>query len=138
MDIKKEEAQELIDDTNSKVAKVSEHTQTVIARANEYESILTKIEQASNEHTENLTRKNVIPNLLSHIMASIPKQVQLTSIRNTTGKTIQIEAQSKGYPYLGYFIAKLKEDAILLNVSSSESVKSGDNIKITITGDLPY
>ena len=48
-------------------------------------------------------------------MFVIPKEVQLISITNTTGKTIQIEAQAKKYEQLGYFIAGIKNEGILID-----------------------
>ena len=41
--------------------------------------------------------KDAIPNLLNRIVYTIPKQVRVTSIKNTEGKTIVIEAQSALY-----------------------------------------
>ena len=71
-------------------------------------------------------------------MYNIPKEVQLISVQNTSGKTIKIEAQSKEYEQLGYFIAKLKNEGILTDVASSSGVKQTEYVKVTIQGNLPY
>ena len=138
MSNKQAEAQELIDDTQTKIESVVMDTRQVQARTSEYESLITKIDQSSNEQTQSIIRRNAIPNLLNRVMYAIPKEVQLTSVKNTSGKSVEIQAQSDRYQYLGFFLAKLKNDAILLNVTSSEGNKVGGVIQITITGDLPY
>lgn len=85
-----------------------------------------------------MQRKNAIPNLLNKIMFVIPKEVQLLSITNTTGKTIQIEAQAKKYEQLGYFIAGIKNEGILIDVTSTAGTKTEEVVKVTITGNLNY
>ena len=97
-----------------------------------------KIDEASEELTQSYARKKAIPNLLTEIMTNIPKEVQLVSINNPTGKTIKIEAQSKEYEQLGYFIAKIKNEGILIDVTSTSGIRQGDFIKVTIQGQLPY
>ena len=77
-------------------------------------------------------------NLLNKIMFVIPKEVQLISITNTTGKTIQIEAQAKKYEQLGYFIAGIKNEGILIDVTSTAGTKTSELVKVTITGNLNY
>ena len=70
-------------------------------------------------------------------MFVIPEKVQLVSIENTTGKMISVKAQSTDYDQLGYFIATLKTNKILLNVISSSGVKDSSTISVTIEGELP-
>ena len=72
-------------------------------------------------------------------MYNIPKAVQLTSVENTTGKKIVIQAQSEKYEQLAYFKALLKSKGVLepTSVMSSEAVKEGSVVKIVIEGDLP-
>ena len=71
-------------------------------------------------------------------MFVIPKEVQLISITNTTGKTIQIEAQAKKYEQLGYFIAGIKNEGILIDVTSTAGTKTSELVTVTITGNLNY
>ena len=74
------------------------------------------------------------------IMTTIPREVQITEIKNTTdndGRHIIIRAQSEYYDELGYFKAKLSEDRILNNVVSTQGEKQGNFVKIVIEGDLP-
>ena len=72
-------------------------------------------------------------------MNTIPKEVQLTSIENTSGKKIVINAQSEKYEQLAYFKTLLKSKGILepTSIVSTAAVKGGNNVKIVIEGDLP-
>ena len=72
-------------------------------------------------------------------MYVIPKGVQITSIQNTSGDNIVINAQSATYEQLGYLKSKIKEEGILLNVVSDSGQKEGQTglIKTVIEGELP-
>ena len=48
-----------------------------------------------------------------------------------------MEAQANKYEQLGYFKAKLREDGLLMDVTSSTAEKQGDFVKVVIEGDLP-
>ena len=87
---------------------------------------------------QSYARKNALPNLLTEIMFNIPKEVQLISIENPSSKNINIQARSKEYEQVGYFIAKLKNEGILMNITSTSGVKQGEFVVITISGELPY
>ena len=72
-------------------------------------------------------------------MYATPKDVQITSIENTTSKHIKIEAQSEKYEQLGYFKVKIANENILKadTVVSTMGTKDGNMVKIVIEGDLP-
>ena len=69
-------------------------------------------------------------------MFGMPQGVTITSINNTTGYNIKIEAQAKEYSQLGYLIGNIKTSNMLYNVKSSSAVKQNDIIKIVIEGSL--
>ena len=71
-------------------------------------------------------------------MYIIPEGVQLTSIQNTSGRNIKIEAKAADYDQLGYFLSKIKLESILKEVSSSNNQKTNGYISITIEGELPW
>ena len=71
-------------------------------------------------------------------MYNIPKEVQLVRIENYTNKSVRIEARSKEYEQLGYFIAKIKNEGILTNVTATSGEKQNEFIVIAIEGQLPY
>lgn len=127
-----------ITDTETKISNISRNTKLVNERADQYNSLIEKMDKASQELTQSYARKKAIPNLLTEIMTNIPKEVQLISINNTTSKNIKIEAQSKEYEQLGYFIAKIKNEGILTGVTSTSGTRQGDFVKVTIQGQLPY
>lgn len=135
---KDKEAQTFIDDSKVKIAEVEKYTKLLNTRKEEYESLIEQIDKQNERLSEINAKKNAIPNLLNKIMFVIPKEVQLLAITNTTGKTIQIEAQAKKYEQLGYFIAGIKNEGILLDVTSTSGTKSGELVKVTITGNLNY
>lgn len=135
---KETEVQAYISDTQTKISEMTENTKLITERAEQYNSIVEKINEQNEKVTQSYARKNVLPNFLTEIMFNIPKEVQLTSIKNPSGKTIKIEAQSKEYDQLGYFIAKIKNEGILTDVTSTSGVKQDEVIKITIEGKLPY
>lgn len=135
---KQTEIKEFIADTETKINSISKNTKLINERTDQYNSLIEKIEQVSEELTQNYARKKAIPNLLTAIMTNIPKEVQLISIENQTSKNIKIEAQSKEYEQLGYFIAKIKNEGILVDVTSTSGTRQDEFIKITIQGQLPY
>ena len=70
-------------------------------------------------------------------MYIIPENVQITSIQNTTGTHIVIQAQSNKYEQLGMFKAKLDTELYLTYVISTSGQQENNVIKVTIEGDLP-
>lgn len=132
------EVQTFIDDSQEKIAQVEQYTNLLNTRKGEYQSLIEQIEEQNERISEINAKKNAIPNLLNKIMFVIPKEVQLLSIENTTGKTIKIEAQAKKYEQLGYFIAGIKNEGILIDVTSTAGTKTDELVKVTITGNLNY
>ena len=136
---------------SEKIAEANESSNFVDAQINAVQSDIDEVENITykyQEMTENLRNinqqaqddlnlKGSIPNLLIEIMSTIPKEVQITEIENTTDKHMVIRAQCKTYDQLGYFKAKLREDGILTNVTSTQGEKQGEFVKIVIEGDLP-
>lgn len=135
---KETEVQEYLTYTQNQINDITNKTRLVTARTEQYNSLVEKINAANEKLTESYARKNVLPNFLTEIMFNIPKEVQLLSIKNPSGKVIKIEAQATEYEQLGYFIAKIKNEGILTDVTSSSGVKKDEFIKITIQGNLPY
>lgn len=132
-------AQGVIDDTIAKTESITKQTALINSRANDYQEILTQLEEANNEASAAYSSKNAIPNLLSQIMFAIPKEVQVLSVQNTDEKHITIEAQASEYQYLGYLKAEIQNRAILINVTSTSGTRETNNmIKVTIEGDLLY
>ena len=125
-------------EAQTKISDLEKNTKLVTDRTNQYKDIIAKINEANNELTENYARKNALPNLLTQIMYNIPKDVQLISIQNTSGKTIEIDARSIQYEQLGYFIAKIKNEGILINVTSTSGLKQDEYVNVKINGELPY
>lgn len=135
---KQTEIRGFIADTETKISSISKNTRLINERTEQYNSLIEKIEKTNEELTLSYARKKAIPNLLTEIMTNIPKEVQLISISNQTSKTVRIEAQSKEYEQLGYFIAKIKNEGILVDVTSTSGIRQGEFIKVTIEGQLPY
>lgn len=128
----KEDTQLQIQAVNADIAKINKKT-------NQYQQLADNLKNISDQAAENSKNKKTIPNLLSQIMFSIPQGVQVTSIENTTGRHVVINAQSEKYEQLGIFKAILKTQGILApnTVVSSSGTKSGNVVQVVIEGDLP-
>ena len=135
---KENEVQKFITDSKEQIALVTSNTVLVQERTEQYNTMIEKINEANEKLTESYAKKNVLPNFLTEVMFNIPKEVQLLSIQNTSGKIIKIEARSKEYEQLGYFIAKIKNEGILTDVTSTSGEKQNDYVVVTIQGNLPY
>ena len=137
MKSKNNEAQESIDSTNKQIQLANTDNEQIKTKINEYSTMIENLEEANNKLTERNKTRNAIPNLLNQIMSIIPANVQLTSIENTTGTHIVINAQSNKYEQLGYLKAKIKADVILTNVISTAGQKDNNVVTVKIEGDLP-
>lgn len=138
-DKKMSEVDNVKNDTTSQIQLISKDVQTLNNKATDYTSMTNKLKSYSDEVASNLKSKNVIPMLLTRIMNVIPKGVTLTSIENTTGTHIVINAQSEDYDLLGFFKGSLIVDGILSpsTVVSTSGVKQDGIVKVVIEGDLP-
>ena len=137
MQKKEKEVDDLISDTNSQIAKISSDNDKVNSKTSTYQELIDNLNKVNEALAEKYSLKDAVPNLLNEIMYVIPKDVQVTSIENSTSKHVKIEAQSEKYEQLGYFKGQIKNEGLLLNVISDQGVKNGDIVKITIEGDLP-
>lgn len=138
IDDKMIKAQEVLDDTTTKLGNLNNYISLIDARANNYETVLGQLQEANDRISEAYRSRNAIPNLLSQIMFAVPKEVQILSIQNTEEKHIVIQAQASGYQYLGYLKAEIQNRSILTNVTATSGTRNSDMIQITIEGDLPY
>lgn len=136
---KNQEIETVSADINKQVSLIETDKKKVDSKTSDYNTLINNLENATNEMNDKNSYRNVIPVLLSQIMNTIPKEVQLTSIENTTGKKIVINAQSEKYEQLAYFKTLLKSKGILepTSIVSSAAVKEGSNVKIVIEGELP-
>lgn len=136
---KNEEILKATGEINTQIAKINNDTTQLRNNTSKYKGMTQRLEDLTSKTQEKNRRKNAIPTLLNQIMYVIPKGVQITSIQNTSGDTIVINAQSYNYEQLGYFKSKIKEDDILLNVVSDSGQREGQTglIKTVIEGSLP-
>lgn len=132
-----DEANTLIADTNSQIALANADDNKIKSKTNEYTQMIKNLQDLNNKISETNKTRNAIPNLLGQIMFVIPENVQITSIQNTSGTHIEINAQSNKYEQLGYLKAKIKTDNILTNVISTTGQKENSVITVKIEGDLP-
>lgn len=139
MDQKDKEALSSIAHTNSQIQLANSDNTGLRNGINQYNKLIAEIDE---QRGVNGT-KNAIPNLLNQIMSVIPESVQITSIQNTSDRHIVINAQSDRYEQLGYFVAALKNNVILVGPSLDEDVKtttgqkSNGIVTIQIEGDMP-
>ena len=126
-------------DTMTKLAAVNSDINSVKAKTNQYLQLADNLRSTSEKIQDDQKSKNAVTTMLSEIMYIIPKGVQLTSVENTTGSHIVINAQSEKYEQLGYFKVKIANENILKadTVVSTMGTKDGNMVKIVIEGDLP-
>ena len=134
---KDQEADESIAQTQSQITLANGDTEKIKSKTNEYTTMIKNLEDANDKITDRNKTRNSIPNLLNQIMSIVPESVQITSIENTTGTHIEINAQSNKYEQLGYLKAKIKSDVILINVISTAGQKDNNVVTVKIEGDLP-
>lgn len=134
---KEEEINILKAKQTAEISKATQDKSTLDQTRLKYENLIKQLQEINAKLSKKSEFRNAIPNLLNQIMYRIPEEVQLVSIENTVDKHIVIKAKSKEYTQLGYFIAKIKTTEILKNVISSSGVKSGDEVSVTIEGELP-
>lgn len=133
---KLDEIDSVKEDTSKQIALVDKDIQILYNKTNKYQEVLENLEEYKNESSENRKIKDSIPNFLTSLMFGMPQDATITSITNTTGYTIRIEAEAKEYSSLGYLIGNIKTSNMLYNVTSSSGVKQNDTIKIVIEGTL--
>ena len=134
---RRREATEQLQAVNAEIAKVDADITKINSQAQTYTRLIKNLDDANSDVKIKYLNKDAIPNLLNQIMSSIPREVKITSIQNTVGTHIVIEAQSVKYEQLGFFKAALVDGNILKNVKSTSGVKQDSIIKVTIEGDLP-
>ena len=133
---KNKEAQDSIAQTNKQITLAKNDNEKIKSKTNEYATLIKNLEEVNDRITDRNKTRNAIPNLLNQIMSIIPANVQLTSIENTSGTHIVINAQSNKYEQLGYLKAKIKTDVILTNVISTAGQKDNNVVTVKIEGDL--
>lgn len=134
---KQQEAESYIENTNKQIQLANADNEKIKTKTNEYTAMINELEQANEKIADRNKTRNAIPNLLNQIMSIIPENVQLTSIENTSGTHVVINAQSNKYEQLGYLKAKIKADVILTNVISTAGQKDNNIVTVKIEGDLP-
>lgn len=137
MEQKEEEANDSIAQTNAQISLAKADNEELKTGINIYNQKSEQLESTSQRIQDVKKTRNAIPNLLNQIMSVIPASVQITSIQNTQDRHIVINAQSDKYEQLGYFVAVLKNDVILTEVTSTPGQKSNGVVTIQIEGELP-
>ena len=137
MNQKEEEAKDSITHTNTQISLAKADNEELKTGINIYNQKSEQLESTSQRIQDVKKTRNAIPNLLNQIMSVIPASVQITSIQNTQDRHVVINAQSDKYEQIGYFVAVLKNDVILTEVTSTPGQKSNGVVTIQIEGELP-
>ncbi len=137
MEAREQQAQQSISSANEQIQLVESDRTKIDSRTNDYTEMIQNLQDLNDRLSDASKTRDDIPNLLNSIMYIIPENVQITSIQNTTGTHIVIEAQSNKYEQLGMFKAKLDTGMYLTNVISTSGQQENNVIKVKIEGDLP-
>ena len=134
---KRKEIQDSTSYFQSQVALINSDKSELDVKSAKYSELLANLEEQNKVDSNNKRLKYAIPTLLNKIMYSIPVNVQLTLIENTSDDKIRIVAQSDRQEQIGLFTAKLRNDVILKNVVTDSSVQLNGVVVVTIEGELP-
>ena len=141
IDAKKAEITSAISQTDMELARFDSDKMRIESATSTYTMLLDSLRKLSNDvggqEEARVIEKDAIPNLLNKIMFVMPQKVKVISIENTEAKHIVIELEATEYEQLGYFMAAIKTNEILVNVKSSSGSKEGSVVKIVVEGDLP-
>lgn len=137
MNKKENDAKQSISNTTAQIQLADNDKSKIDSRTNDYATMIQSLQDLNDKIADANKTRDAIPNLLNSIMYIVPENVQVTSIQNTTGTHIVIEAQSNKYEQLGMFKAKLDTGMYLSNVISTSGQQSNNIIKVKIEGDLP-
>ncbi len=134
---KNTQAQQSMDNTNMQISLVDKDVQSLQNITNKYKEKISNLEEISEKLQENNRTKKAIPILLNKLMYIMPDNVQITSINNTTGNHIEIQAQSTEYRQIGYLTTNIRISSVLTNVISTSGQKDNNIVTVKIEGDLP-
>jgi Tfp pilus assembly protein PilN len=134
---KEEEVEDSIANTNKQIALVKQDNNQIKTKTNEYTTMIQNLQDINDRITDANQSRNAIPNLLNTLMHTMPENVQITSIQNTTGTHVEIYAQSDKYEQLGFFVGVIKTNSILTDVISTAGEKENSVVVIKIEGELP-
>ena len=137
MENKQQQAEESINNTNAQIQLAEKDNEEIQSRTNDYTEMIQNLQDVNDRLTDASKTRDAIPNLLDRIMFIIPENVQITSIENTSGTHIVINAQSDKYEQLGMFKAKLDTSLYLTNVISTSGQRENGVVTVKIEGDLP-
>lgn len=131
------EANQSMENTNKQIQSIKTDITKADSIKKKYEDEIAKINEQSEKSSDILATKKQIPNLLNNLMYIMPEGVQIVSIKNTTARHIEIQAQSSLYEQLGYLTANISTKAILINTVSTLGQKENNIITVKIEGDMP-
>jgi len=126
-----------IEKVNAQIKEIESDTAKTATKTSQYNKLTQNLKDLTSRTINRYKDLNAIPNLLNQIMAKIPRNVKVTSIKNESERKVTISVESTKYEELGYFKARLKADNILLNVTSDSATKEAGVIRLVIKGDLP-
>ena len=134
-----QEVSSLQKDTEAQISLAGADIQKLNNRASDYKQRTESLKSYREQINANMKAKNEIPFLLTKIEGVIPKGVTITSIENTTGSHIVINAQSAYYDLLGFFKGSIISEGVLSpsTVVSTSGEKQSGIIRVVIEGDLP-
>ena len=139
IDNKTNEVSEVQNYTNEQISSIQKDINKINTATTKYQDMKKNLEDLNSSLAEANSYKNIIPNLLINIQSYIPQGVTITSIENTTGRHVVINAQSERYDLLGYFKGVIQTRGILepSTVISTSGTKQNNVVKIVIEGDMP-
>ena len=140
---KSAEADDRMKYTKDQINLMQSDDKNVLDKTKDYIRYTNNLENASDDMQTRQSRKNQITSLLNNIVYNIPKDVQLTEIKNVEnvkdGKIVEhiiIKAQAVKIEQLGIFKKQLESAGVLENLVSDTGMTNGDYFQVIYEGDL--
>ena len=137
----------MITDVNTKIStlkseteRVETDTKYIDANKEEYADITKDVNELVTQITTGQIGKISTYNVatfLQKIIKFIPRNVTLDTVKSNDNKNVTITMYASKYSELGYFVAQLKLQGILNNVTVTKVENSSSKVSIEIGGDLP-
>lgn len=111
---------------------INADTDTINMNSQKYSTLQNNIRVLAEQLDQLNGLRNDVPSLLTRIALVLPDEVVITKI-TVNDSSVSIEAQSREYAPLGFFISSLKTEEIIDNISTS-IVNASSLQKIVING----
>lgn len=124
---------------DKKISEINSDNEYITSNTKKYTEINEYVQKIVDQIESNKIGKFTTYNVatfLNNIIKIIPQNVQLVNIKSDDNKNVVITAKSNSYADLGYFVAELKINNTLNNVTIN-NIQNSETTVVEIGGELP-